>query len=55
MNDGRIIIDKIMADADETAKKIISEAQKEADITISAAEDKAAREKIINDKLVEEE
>lgn len=55
MNDGRIIIDKIMADADETAKKIISEAQKEADITISAAEDKAAREKIKNDKLVEEE
>ncbi len=55
MNDGRIIIDKIMADADETAKKIISEAQKEADITISAAEDKAAREKIKNDKLIEEE
>ena len=55
MNDGRIIIDKIMADAAGTPKKIISEAQKEADITISAAEDKAAREKIKNDKLVEEE
>ena len=33
MNDGKIIIDKIIADADEAVKKIISEAKEAADIT----------------------
>lgn len=55
MNDGKIIIDKIIADADEAVKKIISEAKEAADITIGAAEDKAAKEKLKNDKLVAEE
>ena len=49
MNDGKIIIDKIIADADEAVKKIISEAKEAADITIGAAEDKAAKEKFKND------
>ena len=31
MNDGKIIIDKIIADADEALKKIISEAKEAAD------------------------
>ena len=55
MNDGKIIIDKIIADADEAVKKIISEAKEAADITIGAAEDKAVKEKLKNDKLVAEE
>ncbi len=55
MNDGRIIIDKIIADADEAVKKIMSEAKEAADTVISAAEDKAAKEKAKNDKIVAEE
>ena len=51
MNDGKIIIDKIIADADEAVKKIISEAKEAADITIGAAEDKAVKEKLKNDKF----
>lgn len=55
MNDGRIIIDKIIADADETVKKIMSEAKEAADAVIGSAEDKAAKEKAKNDKTVAEE
>ena len=55
MNDGRIIIDKIIADADESVKKIMSEAKEAADAVIGAAEDKAAKEKARNDKAVAEE
>lgn len=55
MNDGKIIIDKIIADADESVKNILSEARNAADAIISEAEEKAAREKAKNDKLVAEE
>lgn len=46
---------RLQPTADEAVKKIISEAKEAADITIGAAEDKAAKEKFKNDKLVAEE
>ncbi len=55
MNDGKIIIDKIIADADEAVNKILSEAKDAADAIIVAAEDKAAKEKAKNDKIVANE
>lgn len=55
MNDGRIIIDKIIADADETVKKIMDEAKEAAGAIIKEAEEKAAKEKARSDKAVEEE
>ncbi len=55
MNDGKIIIDKIIADAEETAKKIIADANVEADRTIAAAEERAAKEKARYDKLIADE
>lgn len=55
MNDGRIIIDKIIADADESVKNILSEARNAADAIINEAEEKAAKEKAKNDKIVAEE
>ncbi|GFI62557.1 V-type proton ATPase subunit E [Clostridiales bacterium] len=55
MNDGKIIIDKIIADADETVKKIMSEAKEKYDAVISEAQEKAAKEKAKNDKAVAEE
>lgn len=55
MNDGKIIIDKIIADADETVKKIMADAKEQADTIIKEAEDKAAKEKARSDKAVNEE
>lgn len=55
MNDGKIIIDKIIADAEETVKKIMADAKDEADAIIKEAEDKAAREKAKSDRVVAEE
>lgn len=55
MNDGKIIIDKIISDAEETVKKITSDAREAADAIIKSYEDKAAKEKARNDKLVADE
>lgn len=55
MNDGKIIIDKIISDADEAVNKIIADAKKAAEATIKSYEDKAAREKAKNDKIVADE
>jgi len=55
MNDGKIIIDKIIADAEETVKKITDEAKEAAEATIKSYEDKAAKEKAKNDKIVADE
>lgn len=40
MNDGKIIIDKIIAEAEEAAKAILAKGQKEADAILKAAQDK---------------
>ena len=55
MNDGKVIIDKIIADADESVKKILSEAQSAADAVIKEAEEKAAKERVRSDKVVADE
>lgn len=55
MNDGKIIIDKIIADAEETVKKITDDAKRAAEATIKSYEDKAAKEKARNDKVVADE
>ncbi|MEA4972959.1 V-type proton ATPase subunit E [bioreactor metagenome] len=55
MNDGKIIIDKIIADADETVKKITADAKEAAEATINSYEDKAAKEKARNNKAVADE
>lgn len=55
MNDGKIIIDKIIADADETVKKIMADAKEAADAIIKEAEDKAAKEMAKSDRVVAEE
>ena len=44
MNDGKIIIDKIISDAEKVAEVTISQAQKEADALLKAAKDKAHRQ-----------
>ena len=41
MNDGKIIIDKIISDAEKVAAVTISQAQKEVDALLKAAKDKA--------------
>ena len=43
MNDGKIIIDKIIAEAEEAAKSILDKAQKEADEILRIAQDKARK------------
>ena len=55
MNDGKIIIDKIIADADETVKKIMADAKEAADAIIKEAEDKAAKEMPKSDRVGAEE
>ena len=52
MNDGKIIIDKIIADADETVKKIMADAKEAADAIIKEAEDKAAKEMAKSDRYL---
>ena len=44
MNDGKIIIDKIISDAEKVAAVTIGQAQKEADALLKAAKDKAQRQ-----------
>ena len=44
MNDGKIIIDKIISDAEKVASVTISQAQKEVDALLKAAKDKAQRQ-----------
>lgn len=44
MNDGKIIIDKIISDAQKVADVTLSQAQKEADAILKAAKDKALRQ-----------
>ena len=44
MNDGKIIIDKIISDAEKVANVTISQAQKEVDALLKAAKDKANRQ-----------
>ena len=43
MNDGKIIIDKIIAEAEEAAKSILDKAQKEADEILRIAQDEAGK------------
>ena len=40
MNDGKIIIDKIIAEAEEVAKASLAKGQKEADAILKAAQEK---------------
>ena len=44
MNDGKIIIDKIISDAEKVAAVTISQAQKEVDALLKAAKDKAQKQ-----------
>lgn len=44
MNDGKIIIDKIISDAQKIADVTIAQAQKEVDVMLKAAQDKAHRQ-----------
>ena len=44
MNDGKIIIDKIISDAEKVASVTIAQAQKEVDAMLKAARDKAQKQ-----------
>lgn len=44
MNDGKIIIDKIIAEAEEVAKATLAKGQKEADAILKTAQEKANKE-----------
>ena len=55
MNDGKIIIDKIIADAEEAVNKTIVEAKAAADEILKGYEDKAAKETARSNKLVADE
>ena len=55
MNDGKIIIDKIIAEAEEAAKSILDKAQKEADEILRIAQDKADKEADVFDRYAEDE
>ena len=46
MNDGKIIIDKIIERIEEENNAILAEAQKDVDAILDAAEDKAAKERM---------
>ena len=50
MNDGKIIIDKILADAEEAAKAIVAKGQEEADAILKAAKDKVNKELDLYDR-----
>lgn len=55
MNDGKIIIDKILADADAAAQAILDKGKQEADAIRKAAADRAAKEADIYDRQAQTE
>ena len=55
MNDGKIIIDKIIAEAEEAAKAILAKGQKEADAILKAGQEKADKEADIFDRNAQAE
>ena len=55
MNDGKIIIDRIMAEADKEIEAFMLEGKREADAIMKAAEEKARREKESYRRNAEEE
>ena len=55
MNDGKIIIDRIMAEADKEIEAFMLEGKREADAIMKAAEEKSRREKESYRKNAEEE
>lgn len=55
MNDGKIIIDKIIAEAEEAAKAMLDKAQKEADDILRAAQEKADKEADVFDRYAQDE
>ena len=50
MNDGKIIIDKIIAEAEEAAKASLAKGQKEADAVLKAAQEKVNKELDVFDR-----
>lgn len=55
MNDGKIIIDKIIAEAEEAAKAILDKAQKEADEILRIGQEKADKEADVFDRYAQDE
>lgn len=55
MNDGKIIIDKIIAEAEEAAKATLEKAQQEADAILQAAQEKIDRELDVFDRNAQAE
>lgn len=55
MNDGKIIIDKIIAEAEEAAKAILAKGQKEADAILKAGQDKVDKEMDVFDRNAQAE
>lgn len=55
MNDGKIIIDKIIAEADEAAKAILAKGQKEADAILKAGQEKIDKEMDAFDRTAQAE
>lgn len=55
MNDGKIIIDRIMQEADKEIQVILGQGKKEADAILKAAQEKARKEKEAYRRRAEEE
>ncbi|MGN0136247.1 V-type ATP synthase subunit E [Anaerotignum sp.] len=55
MNDGKIIIDKIIAEAEEAAKATLARGQKEVDAILKNAQDKVDREMDVFDRNAQAE
>lgn len=55
MNDGKIIIDKIIAEAEEAAKTILAKGQEEADEILRIARERADKEADIADRYAQDE
>lgn len=55
MNDGKIIIDKIIAEADEAAKAILAKGQKEAEAILKAGQEKIDKEMDVFDRTAQAE
>ena len=55
MNDGKIIIDKIIAEAEEVAKASLAKWQKEADAVLKAAQEKVNKELDVFDRNAQAE
>ena len=55
MNDGKIIIDKIIAEAEEAAKASLAKGQKEADAVLKAAQEKVNKELDVFDRNAQAE